>query len=297
MRTFRISHRTQYTYDKAVRFGVHRLMIRPRDAHDMRILDSSLTVAPQADIRWAFDTFGNSVALLSFHEASSELIIASELVLRRYGFDEPLVRIERDAGPYPFDYDPQDSVDLAPLRVIHCPQDQTIVTEWIKSVMPVVPTGSLQVLDLISSAIHETFTYRRREEQGVQSPARTITTASGTCRDYAYLFMEAARSLGFAARFVTGYLYDPAADTTPQEADDSNAVSGAGATHAWADVFLPGAGWIEFDPTNSIVASRDLVRVATTRMPEQAQPVIGTYSHDGAVLLDMDVQVFVTRSD
>jgi transglutaminase-like putative cysteine protease len=271
MRTLRISHRTRYAYDRPVAFGVHRLMIRPRDGHDMRILDSSLVVTPQADVHWAFDTFGNSVALLTFHEEADELVIASELMLRRYGLDEPETRIERHACGYPFHYDPDDSIDLAPLLSIQCPQDGPAVERWISAKIPEMPNRSLQVLDLLGTAIHE---------------------SSGTCRDFAFLFMEVARSLGFAARFVTGYLYDPGSDTA-----NEGALTGGGSTHAWADVFIPGAGWIEFDPTNRIVAGRNLVRVATTRTPAQAVPVSGTYLHDGAVFLGMDVQVSVTRSD
>jgi transglutaminase-like putative cysteine protease len=292
MRTLQINHRTRYAYDRPVAFGVHRLMIRPRDGHDMRILDSSLVVTPSADVHWAFDTFGNSVALLTFHEEADELVIASELMLRRYGLDEPVTRIERHASGYPFRYDPDDSIDLAPLLSIQCPQDGPAVERWISAKMPELPNRSLQVLDLFSTAIHESFTYCRRDAYGVQSPAETITTASGTCRDFAFLFMEAARSLGFAARFVTGYLYDPGSDTV-----DEGALIGGGSTHAWADVFIPGAGWIEFDPTNRIVAGRNLVRVATTRTPAQAVPVSGTYRHDGAVSLGMNVEVSVTRSD
>jgi len=292
MRTLQIDHRTRYTYDRPVTFGVHRLMIRPRDGHDMRILDSSLVVTPGADVHWAFDTFGNSVALLTFHEEADELVIASRLELRRYGLDEPVTKIERHASDYPFCYDTDDSIDLGPLLTIHCPQDAPAVERWISAMIPELPNRSLQVLDLLGTAIHESFTYRRRTAHGVQSPAETIATASGTCRDFAFLFMEAARSLGFAARFVTGYLHNPGSD-----AGQEGALSGGGSTHAWADILIPGAGWIEFDPTNRIVAGRNLVRVATTRTPAQAVPVSGTYGHDGAAFLGMDVQVSVTRSD
>lgn len=292
MRTFRVHHRTRYAYDRPVAFGVHRLMIRPRDGHDMRILDSSLTIVPRAEVHWAFDTFGNSVALASFREAADELIITSELELRRYGFDEPVPRIERYAEAYPFRYDHDDSIDLAPLLPTLFPGDRAAVEHWIATVMPQLPEGCLQLLDQLGSAVHESFDYSRREAYGVQSPAETIEIGSGTCRDFALLFMEAARILGFAARFVTGYLYAPNTD-----AANGNAVSGSGATHAWADIFMPGAGWIEFDPTNRIVAGRRLIRVATTRTPAQAVPVSGSFRQDGAISLGMDVEVSVSRVD
>ncbi|ODA66569.1 Transglutaminase-like superfamily protein [Methyloligella halotolerans] len=266
-------------------------MIRPRDGHNMRVLDSRLAVSPQAEVHWTFDTFGNSVALLTFHKEADELVLVSELVLRRYGLDEPMARIERHARGYPFQYGREDSIDLGPLLTVHCEEDRATVERWISEKIPDLPKRSLRVLDLLSTAIHESFAYSRRDAYGVQSPGETIRTASGTCRDFAYLFMEAARSLGFAARFVTGYLYDPSGDTGV-----GIAMTGGGATHAWADVFIPGAGWIEFDPTNRLVAGLNLVPVATTRTPAQAVPVSGSYQRNGAGFLGMSVDVSVTQS-
>lgn len=264
-------------------------MIRPRDGHDMRILDSSLAVAPRADVHWAFDVFGNSVALLAFHDAADELVITSELLLRRYGLDEPLARIERYAGAYPVLYDARERIDLGPYLMADQPRDQPAVAAWIEEVLPRLPGGSLQVLGALVDTIHGSFRYARREAKGVQTPAETIRLGSGTCRDFALLFMDAARRLGFAARFVTGYLHDEASGNAFGED-----MTGGGATHAWADVFVPGAGWVEFDPTNRIVASRNLVRVATTRTPAQALPVSGTFAYEGGQLLRLDVAVSVT---
>jgi len=288
MRTLRIVHQTRYTYDRPVAFGEHRLMVRPRDGHDMRILDSSLTVSPRADVHWAFDTFGNSVALLSFHDEADELVIESELLLRRYGLDEPLARFQRYAGAFPVTYDAEESIDLGPYLMLEHPQDQKVLADWIAQVLPQLPGGSLQVLDALGTAVHGAFAYARREAEGVQTPGETIALGSGTCRDFALLFLEGARSLGYAARFVTGYLHDEAAHT-----DTGEDMTGGGATHAWADVFVPGAGWVEFDPTNRIVASRNLIRVATTRTPSQAMPISGTFAHEGGQLLGLQVTVSV----
>ena len=265
-------------------------MIRPRDGHDMRILDSSLTVSPRADVHWAFDTFGNSVAVLSFHDPASELLIESELLLRRYGLDEPLARIARFTGAYPVAYSPDDQIDLGPYLIADKPLDRETVAEWIAQVIPHLPGGTMQVLGELGAVIHSKFRYARREAEGVQSPAETIRLGCGTCRDFALLFMDAARSLGFATRFVTGYLHDESADS-----DSGEDMTGGGATHAWADVFVPGAGWVEFDPTNRIIASRNLVRVATTRTPSQALPVRGTFADEGGKLLAMEVSVTVTN--
>jgi transglutaminase-like putative cysteine protease len=288
IRTLRILHRTRYTYSRPVSFGEHRLMIRPRDGHDMRILESSLSVSPRADVHWAFDAFGNSVALLSFHEAADELLIDSTLLLRRYGLDEPLARIERYAGTFPVHYDADERIDLGPYMVLHQPQDRDVLAAWIAQVLPRVSGSSLEILGALGTAIHGAFRYARREAEGVQTPAETISLGSGTCRDFALLFMDAARHLGFAARFVTGYLHDEAAGN-----DSNEDMTGGGATHAWADIFVPGAGWVEFDPTNRIIASRNLIRVATTRTPAQALPVSGTFEHDGGTLLGLQVIVRV----
>jgi hypothetical protein len=290
MTTFRIRHRTRYDYGIPVVLGLHRLMIRPRDGHDMRILESSLVVSPPADVRWSFDTFGNSVAFLTFHQAAEALVIESELTVRRYGVDAPLERIARHSEDYPFAYDIDDSIDLAPLLASQFPGDRRAVEAWIGSIMPERPADCLEVLNRIGDAIHHSYDYGRREERGTQTPGETIALGRGTCRDFALLFMEAARRLGFAARFVTGYLYDPGADGAAE-----SALTGGGTTHAWADVFIPGVGWTEFDPTNRIVAGRNLLRVATTRTPSQALPVTGVF--EGIASSRMSVEVGVWRLD
>lgn len=257
----------------------------------MRILESSLLLSPSAEVQWAFDTFSNSIALLTFTTAADELIIESELKVRRYGLEQPLPRIARQAGAYPVQYDAEDFIDLAPFLASEFPEDRARIDGWIQSSLPEMPADSTSVLDRLAAAIHADFAYGRREERGVQSPGATILLRQGTCRDFAVLFIEAARRLGFAARFVTGYLYDPSV-----EYGGDAALSGGGSTHAWADVFLPGVGWIEFDPTNRIVAGRNLLRVAVTRTQTQALPVSGVFSGPGA-FLGMEVAVSVQRSD
>lgn len=287
----RILHSTIYRYDRPVSFGEHRLMLRPRDGHDMRVLGSSLRVSPQADVRWAYDTFGNSIALLSFHAAAAELRIESELRLRRYGFDDPLTRMRGLGGFYPFAYDPDDATDLAPMLALLHPEENAAVSAWMAGLWDEPPNEAVALLHALSVAIHEGFGYRRRVEYGVQSPGATIAIGSGTCRDFALLMMEAARALGFAARFVTGYLFDAEAEVARM-----GALQGGGSTHAWAEIFLPAVGWLAFDPTNKIVAGRGLIQVATTRAPAQAAPVSGTFEHEGASMIDMAVSVAVSSA-
>ncbi len=263
----------------------------------MRLLTSSLRVSPAADVRWSFDTFGNSIALLTFAQPAQALLIESELTVRRYGYDDPMDRLIRHTGHYPFEYEPDEVIDLAPMRDVQQTKDQPAVAAWLTEAIPSTPSEAMALLHALVRAIHQGFTYGRREIRGVQRPAETIRLGTGTCRDFALLFMEAARHYGFAARFVTGYLYDPAADGGSLGAShaDGAGLSGGGATHAWADVFLPGAGWVEFDPTNRIIAGRNLIRIATTRTPSQALPVSGSYRATGARCLGMEVEVQVTR--
>jgi transglutaminase-like putative cysteine protease len=147
-------------------------------------------------------------------------------------------------------------------------------------------TETTELLAAMTYAIRQNLTYVAREESGVQDPVRTLKLASGSCRDFAVLMMEAVRSLGLAAHFVSGYLYVPE--------DRLDGGIGGGATHAWLRVYLPGAGWVEFDPTNGIVGSRNLIRVAVVRDPRQAVPVSGTWTGFPSDSLGMTVEVEVT---
>lgn len=294
MTTLRVRHLTRYRYGAPVEFGVHRLMLRPRDGHDMRILESTLTLSPPADVRWEFDTFGNSVAFATFHAPGTELLLDSQLLLRRYVYDVPVHSLAPRAVVYPFAYGEEDLIDLGPLMLLQHPEERDAVAGWFQRVLPAIPGHSLELLQALSEAIHGSLAYQQREVEGVQTPAETLARGSGSCRDFAFLFMEATRQLGFAARFVTGYLYDPSMDhREPAGAP----LSGGGATHAWADIFVPGAGWVEFDPTNRIVAGRNLIRVATTRTPAQASPVRGSFKGGAFLGLDVDVEVHEVPPD
>jgi transglutaminase-like putative cysteine protease len=285
MKLLTVRHATTYRYAAPVVFGQHRLMLRPRDSHDLRIVEASLMLSPPGRIRWMHDVFHNSVALVDFEEPAAELSIISLLVMERFALARPDFPIAPEAENYPFMHSADDRSDLGRLRERHYPDPQGIVEEWARRFIIETPTNTFNLLATINAAIRGSFAYRAREEEGTQSPIETIEKRSGTCRDYALLFIEAVRSLGFGARFVTGYLYDPALD-------GGEAMQGAGATHAWAEIYLPGAGWIEFDPTNGLVAGENLIRVAVTRDPAQAAPIVGSFSGEG-VYLGMDVDVTV----
>src|SRR6476469_3705852 len=286
MRILTVRHATTYRYARPVTFGQHRLMLRPRDSHDLRLIGAELTLSPPGALRWMHDVFGNSVALVDFSAPAAELRIVSTLTIERYGLARLEFRIAPEAEHYPFMHSADDRTDLGRLRERHYP-DRGEVEEWARQFVLETPANTFNLLSTMNGAMRGSFEYRTREEEGTQTPVETIEKKSGTCRDYALLFIEAARALGFGARFVTGYLYDPALD------GGGDAVQGAGASHAWADIYLPGAGWVEFDPTNGLIAGENLIRVAVTRDPTQAVPIGGSYSGEGAYL-GMDVEVTVS---
>jgi transglutaminase-like putative cysteine protease len=285
MKLLTVRHATVYRYAVPVTFGQHRLMLRPRDSHDLRLNRAELTLSPPGTVRWMHDVFGNSVALIDFAQASAELSIVSTLTLERYALDRPSFPVDPEAETYPFVYSDSDRSDLGRLLDRHYPDPTGVVDEWVKRFTAEKPVQTLALLAAMNKAIHDELIYQARYAEGTQSPVDTLTQKTGTCRDYALLFIEAARTLGFGARFVTGYLYDPGLEGTA-------GVQGAGSTHAWAEVYVPGAGWIEFDPTNELIAAESLIRVAVTRDASQAIPVTGTFT--GGASLGMSVEVSVT---
>ena len=285
-----VRHVTTYRYRKPVAFGEHRMMLRPREGHDQRLLDTALTITPEPErIRWAHDVFGNSVAVARFRGRSASLRFESVSRLQRAPQNELDFDVEDYAATYPFTYAMDEMPDLARSIERHYPDPDRRVQQWAaRFVATSGRTGTIAMLTAITHAIKDELTYVARHERGIQEPRQTLALGSGTCRDFAVLMMEAARSLGLAARFVSGYLYSPAS---------RSAYAGGGYTHAWARVYLPGAGWVEFDPTNGLIGNRDLIRVAVTRDPRQALPLFGTYTGFPADTLGMDVQVSVTADD
>ncbi|EHK54110.1 transglutaminase [Mesorhizobium alhagi CCNWXJ12-2] len=288
MPIFSVKHTTVYRYARQVSFGEHRLMFRPRDSYDQRLLDSILLIDPEpAEVRWIHDVFGNCVSVVRFSRAANELKFDARIRLDHTSEDTPDFRIDPAALDYPFGYDPDELADLARTIERHYPDEHDEVGKWARQFISAgrrTQTGKL--LMTLCYAIHESFVYSRRIEAGTQPPLITLHQRRGTCRDFALFMMEAVRSLGLAARFVTGYIYVPSRDST--------ATLGGGSTHAWCQVYLPGAGWVEFDPTNGIVGNRDLIRVAVAREPHQAIPLYGSYCGAASDAVGMTVQVNVT---
>lgn len=266
-------------------------MFRPRDSFDQTLLSSHLDVDPKPDyIRWIHDVFGNCVALVGFTGKARELCFGTNIRLDHTQQVEMDLQIDAEALHYPFAYDPEEVVDLERTIKRHFADPDDEVGRWTRQFVRIgQPTETGRLLMTLCYAIHESFIYARRLEHGTQTPLETLRLRRGTCRDFALLMMEAARSLGLAARFVTGYIYVPDRDGSTK--------LGGGSTHAWCQVYLPGAGWVEFDPTNGIVGNRDLIRVGVARDPKQAVPLSGSYDGDASDFDTMSVQVNVTTDE
>jgi transglutaminase-like putative cysteine protease len=281
-----VRHSTVYRYKEPVRLGEHCMMFRPRESHDLRLIRTSLVISPKpAHLRWLHDPFDNSVAVANFEGSTAELRFESTVTLEHFETSVPEYPLEEYARTYPFRYSDEDFPNLARALAHHYPV-QT-VSQWaLQFLDEAETTGTMKILRAMTRGIGDQFIYTRRIEKGVQTPEETLRKRRGSCRDFAVLMMEASRSLGIAARFVSGYIFVP---------NRSN-IAGGGATHAWMQAYLPGAGWIDFDPTNSIIGNRNLIRVAVAWAPEHALPLWGTYDGPAGAFLDMDVTVNVTEA-
>jgi transglutaminase-like putative cysteine protease len=278
-----VKHRTTYRYRQPVVLGEHRMMFRPRESHDLRLIRSSLVIAPKpAQLRWLHDPFDNSVAIATFNGATSTLSFESMVTLEHFDSTQPEYPLEHYARTYPFRYSDDDFPNLE--RALTPCYNNATVSRWALRFLDAADsTGTMAMLTAMTRGIQKEVTYNRRAEKGVQSPAETLQLNRGSCRDFAVLMMEAVRSLGIAARFVSGYIFTP----------DAAGLAGGGATHAWMQAYLPGAGWIDFDPTNSIIGNRNLIRVAVAWSPQHVLPLWGTYSGPAGSFIAMNVEVQV----
>ena len=282
MQRYEILHRTYYNFVSSVRLGPHALMLRPREGHDLRVESALLTTTPPSSLRWHRDSEDNSVAVATFNEATHQLSIESNIVVQQFN-EVPLDFVVADyAVDFPFVHTRENEEVLGPYtKVAGLSSERAQLTAWARDVwQPGHRVQSAVLLQRLTSQIQKAISYQRREEPGVQSAAATLSQGTGSCRDSAFLFMEVARSWGFAARFVSGYLNSP-----PSSFD-------YGATHAWAEVYLPGAGWTGFDPTLGAIVGSDHIAVAVSRSPESVPPVAGTFiGPPGAAAFEVGVWV------
>lgn len=282
MRRLKIVHQTYYNFAGTVQLAPHRLLLRPREGHELHIESSTLETQPAATLHWLRDAYDNSVAIADFDTQTSQLAIVSEVIVQHYD-EMPLDFLVADhAVHYPFTYEADTYAILQPYLQLQIPGDSGALRAWVERFWrPGEAVQTYALLERLYLGINQTLTYQMREEPGVQTAAETLWRGTGSCRDFANLFMEAARLLGLAARFVSGYLHAPTSGWN------------FGATHAWAEVYLPGAGWKGFDPTIGEVVGNKHIAVAVARLPESVSPVAGSYF--GAPGASLHVGVWVTE--
>ena len=289
-----IVHTTTYTYAKPVTFGEHRVMFRPHDSHDLRVLATDLSVSPDAEIRLIQDQFSNSVALVQPLAEATELKIVCSFTIEHAHSNNLELPLSPSAEHFPFAYSVDERFDLEHYLRPHYDDPEGKLTAWARQFIRTDgPTGTRDLLVEMNQHIRDHFTYAARDEEGTQTPLDTLEKGTGSCRDFALLMMEASRQLGVASRFVSGYLYDPALDEAKPDTDPQ--LVGAGSTHAWMQAYLPGAGWVPFDPTNNLLGGYHLLRVGMVRDPKQAAPVSGSWFGEPAAYTGMKVEVRVKR--
>ncbi|MGE0039173.1 MAG: transglutaminase N-terminal domain-containing protein [Xanthobacteraceae bacterium] len=280
MKRIRIVHRTEYGYNQPVSFGPHRVMMRPREGHDVHIVRGRLSVEPAATVRWLRDIYGNSIAILTFAETAETLSVLGEVDVDLRNDESIECLIDPAAKDFPFQYEPAEQIELIHYRLPSYPYESDALRQWLRELYrPGQLIGTLDLLNRLNTHIFESLTYAHRDDAGVQLPCDTLVRGSGSCRDFAVLMMEAARHWGFAARFVSGYI---------QMAEGQH-----GATHAWTEVYLPGAGWHGFDPTNNKLAGSEHISVAVAREQEKASPLSGSWSGPAGAFERMAVSVQV----
>lgn len=260
-------------------------MLRPRETRELRLVSHTLTIAPFATTTWAHDVFGNAVAVASFSTMASTLVIESidDILLNAAAW--PVFDIAASAISYPFLYSDDEWTDLGAMTIAQYADPTERLRIWARGFVRSNPTDTLSLLKDLNAGIAQHVQYQDREVEGTQSPNETLDRGWGSCRDFAVLFTEAARQLGFGARLVSGYLHDPNHDLVGS--------AETGSTYAWAEVFVPGAGWITFDPTNRSVGGGNLIPVAVGRDISQCTPVSGSFFGPKDHFLGMDVTVSV----
>lgn len=282
MLRYKIIHKTYYNYSTNVILGTHQLLLRPRESHELRIESFILTTSPLSKISWHRDVEDNSVAIASFDKQTQQLLIESEVIIQHYN-ESPLDFIVSDyAINYPFRYSSNDSFILSSYMVLPTEDIRIVLNNWIHNIYK--NNESIQtftLLERITKYINTTLIYKVREEAGVQTAKQTLSYGSGSCRDFAFLFMETVKCLGLATRFVSGYLYAPLMSHQ------------VGSTHAWAEVYIPGGGWIGFDPTIGDIVGKDHIAVAVSIFPHNVPPISGSFI--GNLGSTLSVGVWVTQ--
>lgn len=290
MKRLLVRHRSEFRYSVPVTLLAQRFMLRPRDSHVCRLLDAWLAVTPTPSLRWEYDVFGNSVAIARFAAATDQLVVDSSILIEHYGTRVDAIDLDPIARHVPLVYPAEEAQDLAPFLARSRPDPDRVVEAWARRFLGERPAAdTLEILSRMTVEIGRGFAYAMRFDAGTQAPAETLARGSGTCRDFAALMMDALRALGVATRFVSGYLSGPA--------DGAPGRTPTGHPHAWVEAYLPGAGWVEFDPTNGLAGSDRLIRVAVARDADQAMPIRGAFIGPPGACIHAAVAVDIDEAD
>ncbi|WP_332118713.1 transglutaminase family protein [Azorhizobium caulinodans] len=280
-----IHHRTIYHYHRPVLLGPHRLMLRPRETRELRLKAMTLAIDPGATVTWAHDVAGNMVATATFQSMTDRLCIDSHAEIELDAAEWPVFDVAASATAYPFAYSVEEWTDLGALATPQHDDPIGRLRAWSKAFVCGASTDTLALLKDLNAGVTAWISYQERDDEGTQTPIETLNRSWGSCRDMAVLFVEAVRILGFGARIVSGYMHNPTLKGTGS--------AGAGSTHAWAEVYIPGAGWITFDPTNRSVGGANLIPVAVGRTNRQVMPVTGNFAGTSDAFDFMSVEVEV----
>jgi len=281
----KIHHSTTYRYNRPVSLRPHQMMLRPRESRELRLRSIDLTITPGAVVTWAHDVAGNMVATATFHDMTDNLVIESLAEIELDAVAWPVFDVAASAIFYPFQYSADEWTDLGALTTPQYPDPAGRLRAWSQAFVHGEPTDTLALLKDINAGVLPWISYQGRDDEGTQSPVHTLERGWGSCRDMAVLFVEAVRTLGFGARIVSGYLHNPSQELA--------GTMGSGSTHAWAEVYVPGAGWITFDPTNRSVGGANLIPVAVGRDIRQVMPVTGEFFGMSDAFDAMSVEVSV----
>ena len=284
MSWLRIIHETAYRYRTAVRFGPHRLVLRPREGHDVQVKEMRLEISPEFELKWSRDVFGNSVATADFLSRSDQLTIRSEVLLQQT-VPFPLRSVQPAAPvPFPVKFSGLESVVAAAYQATTFPDDVARVKQWVGAAIDLSSvSGAEAAVAAVARTIRDTIQYRWRDAKGVQTPGETLAESSGSCRDMATLMLEALRVIGLPARFASGYLGCAASE------------AGRASTHAWAEAYLPEIGWTGYDPTLGEPTSGNHVVTGVSNHPRGVMPITGTFFDQQGSYLGMTVAVQTER--
>lgn len=280
----KISHVTRYEYERAVSFSPHLIYLRPRDTALLRVDQFHFNISPDAKVLWTRDSQDNLLARVHFWERAANLNIRAELRVETFDTNPFDFILEPHALTFPFVYDELHAFNLGPYLAPPFAETRTALLSWLDAHFTDRPAETVPFLVALNTLVHRSLTYTRRHERGIQPSTTTLRLGSGSCRDYAVLFVELCRTLGIAARFVSGYLHDPSPDSAAY-----------GAMHAWAEVFLPGAGWKGLDPTHGIFCDDSFVPVAHAAVAESVNPIQGSYYAPDPVPSRLSHTVLVER--